>query len=70
MPSDSTVAEVVTPEVNVAATVTDISKRNAANGGAQVEEPPLKKVRLENNLDPNEQDHSNDLRGIAPIKAE
>lgn len=53
-----------TPEV-------DVTKRDAANGlSPGAEEPPSKKVRLEESSQPDRQDRSSRDRGIAPIKAE
>lgn len=46
----------------------DVTKRDAANGVSNADEPPSKKARLDETLENTEQDPRS--KGIAPIKAE
>ncbi|KAJ5578501.1 tRNA-dihydrouridine(47) synthase [Penicillium hispanicum] len=70
MPSDSATTLAASSEAHGTTPEIDISKRDAADGGANAGEPPSKKARLEEQSETNRTDRPANERGIAPIKAE
>lgn len=65
---DPTAAPAPSSDVQNTPSEVDVTKRDAANGVSNADEPPSKKARLDETSENTEQDLRS--KGIAPIKAE